>query len=131
LFNLIRLAISFFDRAKGSASTQSFEPSLANMQRLVSIFFSRSSLLELIVFFFGSRVEQLAEALLSLANLTTDEEAREALYMRAQAEGDDMIARELGGGSISRPTRKRRELAHAHARTPRSRSRTSVRMDES
>jgi hypothetical protein len=70
---------------------------------------------------------QLAEALLSLANLTTDEGAREALYMRAQAEGNDMVARELGG-----PIRQTRTRAHAHARTPRSRSRTTdVRMDES
>jgi hypothetical protein len=70
---------------------------------------------------------QLAEALLSLANLTTDEGASEALYVRAEAEGDDMVARELGGPI--RPTRMR---VHAHARTPRSRSRTTdVRMDES
>jgi hypothetical protein len=60
---------------------------------------------------------QFAEALLSLANLTADEGAREALYARAQVEGDDAIARELG----PRPTR-----------TPRSRPRTiDVRMDES
>jgi hypothetical protein len=100
------------------------------MQPLVSehtIFFltcfTSLSLLELIFFSLG----QLAEALLSLANLTTDEDAREALYMRAQAEGGYMVARELGG--TIRPTRTR---VHAHARTPRSRSRTmDVRMDES
>ena len=100
------------------------------MQPLVSynffnLVFSSLFLRELIFFSLG----QLAEALLSLANLTTDEGAREALYMRAEAEGDDMVAHELGG-SI-RLTRTRLH-AHAHARTPRSRSRnTDVRMDES
>ncbi len=70
---------------------------------------------------------QLAEALLSLANLTADEEAREALYLRAQAEGDDMVARALGG-----PIRPTRTRTRAHVRTPRSRSRiVDVRMDES
>ncbi|KAF8470284.1 hypothetical protein DFH94DRAFT_637821 [Russula ochroleuca] len=86
-------SISFFDRAKRSASTESSEPSLENMQ------------------------PWFAEALLSLANLTADEEAREALYARAQVEGDDAVARELS----PRPTR-----------TPRLRPRTiDVRMDES
>jgi hypothetical protein len=40
--------------------------------------------------------EQLAEALLSLANLTADEDAREALYARAKAEGGEAVARDLG-----------------------------------
>jgi hypothetical protein len=62
-------AISFFDRARHSAST---ETSLADMQPL------------------------LAEALLSLANLTADEDAREALYARAKAEGGEAVARDLG-----------------------------------
>lgn len=39
---------------------------------------------------------QLAEALLSLANLTADEDAREALYSRAKAEGGEAVARDLG-----------------------------------
>jgi hypothetical protein len=62
----------------------------------------------------GLGPRQLAEALLSLANLTADEGAREALYARAQAEGGEAVARELA----FKPSR--------------SRSRTlDVRMDES
>jgi len=68
----LNTAISFFDRAKGSASTESSDKSLVDMQ------------------------PWLAEALLTLANLTADENAREALYARAQAEGGDAVARELG-----------------------------------
>ena len=77
-----------------------------------------------VVYLFDFLLGQLVEAHLSLANLTTDEDAREALYMRAQA---DMV--ELGG--TIRQTRTRAH-AHAHTRTPRSRSRiVDVRMDES
>jgi hypothetical protein len=39
---------------------------------------------------------KLAEALITLANLTADEDTREALYARAQIEGGDAVARELG-----------------------------------
>ncbi|KAI0285639.1 hypothetical protein BC826DRAFT_1109210 [Russula brevipes] len=67
----LAMAVSFFDRAKGSASTESCEASLVDMQ------------------------PWLAEALLSLANLMADEGAREALYARAQAEGGEAVAREL------------------------------------
>jgi hypothetical protein len=38
-FLTFRLAVSFFDRAKGSASRELSEPSLANMQTLVSTVF--------------------------------------------------------------------------------------------
>jgi hypothetical protein len=38
---------------------------------------------------------QLAEALLSLANLTAEEDTREALYARAQVEGGETVRREL------------------------------------
>ncbi|KAI0249667.1 hypothetical protein BJV78DRAFT_1129183 [Lactifluus subvellereus] len=71
------MAISFFDRAKGSASTDSPETSLTDMQPL------------------------LAEALLSLANLTADVDAREALYARAQVEGGEAVRRELGPSPTS------------------------------
>ncbi|KAI9440878.1 hypothetical protein H4582DRAFT_1811523, partial [Lactarius indigo] len=73
-------AISFFDRAKGSASTESPEMLLADMQPL------------------------LAEALLSLANLTASEDAREALYARAKAEGGEAVARDLGPSPTRTPT---------------------------
>jgi hypothetical protein len=76
----LAMAISFFDRAKGSASTESPETSLADMQPL------------------------LAEALLSLANLTADEDAREALYARAKAEGGEAVARDLGPSPTRAPT---------------------------
>ena len=60
---------------------------------------------------------QFTAALLSLANLTADEEAREALYVRAQVEGDDAAAREFNTKLT---------------RTPRSRPRNvDVQMDES
>jgi hypothetical protein len=39
---------------------------------------------------------KLAEALVTLANLTADEDTREVLYARAQIEGGDAVARELG-----------------------------------
>ncbi|KAH9043993.1 hypothetical protein EDB84DRAFT_1266382 [Lactarius hengduanensis] len=73
-------SISFFDRAKGSASTESPETLLVNIQPL------------------------LAEALLSLANLTADEDAREALYARAKAEGGEAVARDLGPSPTRSPT---------------------------
>ncbi|KAI0258658.1 hypothetical protein BC834DRAFT_835112 [Gloeopeniophorella convolvens] len=76
----LAMAISFFERAKGSASTDSPETSLQDMQPL------------------------LAEALLSLANLTADEDAREALYTRAQAEGGEAVTRELGPRPTAAPT---------------------------
>ncbi|KAH9986683.1 hypothetical protein BJV74DRAFT_844344 [Russula compacta] len=86
------MAISFFDRAKASASTESSERWLVDMQPWLS------------------------EALLSLANLTTDEDAREALYARTQTEGGEGVKRELG------PTPMRRS---------RSMIAMDVRMDES
>jgi hypothetical protein len=97
-----RTAISFFDRAKGSASTESPETSLADMQPLVSSYIFPLSFL-----FFSSDLsffEQLAEALLSLANLTADEDAREALYARAKAEGGEAVARDLGPSPTRAPT---------------------------
>ncbi|KAJ7601001.1 hypothetical protein C8J56DRAFT_911830 [Mycena floridula] len=57
-------AIEFLERAKGSASS-SFKPDSQELQPL------------------------LAEALLTLANLTQDETKREELYARAQLEGGD------------------------------------------
>ncbi|KAI0297463.1 hypothetical protein B0F90DRAFT_905785 [Multifurca ochricompacta] len=71
-------AISFFEHAKGSTSTD-FETSLLDMQPLFR------------------------EALISLANLTTGEEARDTLYASAQTEGGDPIIRTLGFGP-TRPT---------------------------
>ncbi|KII86044.1 hypothetical protein PLICRDRAFT_44498 [Plicaturopsis crispa FD-325 SS-3] len=56
-------AISFFDRAKGSA-TSANDPESQELRPLFT------------------------EALLTLANLTADENKREELYTRAQAEGD-------------------------------------------
>ena len=41
------------------------------------------------------RLEQLAEALLTLANLTADEQKREELYARAQTEGGELLQLEL------------------------------------
>ncbi|KAH8989459.1 hypothetical protein EDB92DRAFT_870430 [Lactarius akahatsu] len=73
-------AISFFDRAKGSASTESPETLLVDIRPL------------------------LAEALLSLANLIADEDAREALYARAKAEGGEAVARDLGPSPTRTPT---------------------------
>jgi len=85
------MAISFFDRAKGSVSTaESSETALVDTK------------------------PWLAEALLSLANLTTDENAREALYARAQAEAGEAVALSLG-------SRHRRFRSQS----------TDVRMDES
>ncbi|KAI0315042.1 hypothetical protein OF83DRAFT_1062782 [Amylostereum chailletii] len=60
------VAVSFFERAKGSASGYSM-PELQELQPLFT------------------------EALLSLANLTADESEREELYSRAQAEGGDTV----------------------------------------
>ncbi len=94
------LAISFFDRAKGSASTESPETLLADMQPLVNRFPRCLSSVFLIRFLVG----QLAEALLSLANLTADEDAREALYARAKAEGGEAVARDLGPSPTRTPT---------------------------
>jgi hypothetical protein len=70
----------------------------------------------LLVFFFFFFLFQLAEALITLANLTADEDTREALYARAQAEGGDAVARDLG----PRMTRSRAATATV-----------DVRMDES
>lgn len=62
----LNTAISFFDRAKGS------DKSLVDVQ------------------------PWLTEALLTLAGLTADECAREALYARAQVEGGDVVMQKLG-----------------------------------
>ena len=62
------------------------------MQPLVSSFFTPIFLM----LFSWIFLVQLAEALLSLANLTADEDAREALYSRAKAEGGEAVARDLG-----------------------------------
>ena len=56
---------------------------------------------------FSLFARQLAEALLSLANLTSDEDAREALYARAQVEGGEAVRRELGPPS---PTSSRQTI---------------------
>ncbi|TFK48488.1 hypothetical protein OE88DRAFT_1664326 [Heliocybe sulcata] len=65
----LAMAISFFERAKGS-SVQSEQEELQSL---------------------------LAEALLTLANLTIDNNKREELYSRAQAEGGDQVILELEG----------------------------------
>ncbi|KZT20994.1 hypothetical protein NEOLEDRAFT_1164772 [Neolentinus lepideus HHB14362 ss-1] len=65
----LTMAISFFERAKGS-TTQSEQEDLQSL---------------------------LAEALLTLANLTIDNNKREELYSRAQAEGGDQVVLELVG----------------------------------
>ena len=82
------------------------------MQPWVSKFFFALAHSRLCIF-----LGQFTEALLSMANLTADEEAREALYVRAQVEGDDAVAR---------------EFSPRVTRTPRSRPRNvDIRMDES
>lgn len=64
----LAMAIEFFERAKGSATaSSSLDPESHELQPL------------------------LAEALLTLANLTVDENKREELYARAQAEGGDEV----------------------------------------
>ncbi|KAH9958834.1 hypothetical protein BC827DRAFT_541589 [Russula dissimulans] len=71
------MAISLFDRARGFVSTaESLETALVDTK------------------------PWLAEALLSLANLTTDQNAREASYARAQAEAGEAVA--LSPGSRHR-----------------------------
>ncbi|KAI9510549.1 hypothetical protein F5148DRAFT_976587 [Russula earlei] len=80
----LSMAISFFDRAKGSASTDI--PFCRSLARPFPSDTHRWSYIS----------RQLAEALLSLANLTADQGAREALYARAQAEGGEAVARQLG-----------------------------------
>ena len=73
------------------------------MQPLVSSFFTPFFFN---VFFFSWGVfflAQLAEALLSLANLTADEDAREALYARAKTEGGETVARDLGPSPTRNP----------------------------
>ncbi|KAH9951068.1 hypothetical protein B0H21DRAFT_705756 [Amylocystis lapponica] len=66
----LAMAISFFERAKGSATS-----SLTPVEDISPL---------------------LAEALLTLANLTADDNKREELYSRAQAEAGERLARELG-----------------------------------
>ncbi|TCD71717.1 hypothetical protein EIP91_005483 [Steccherinum ochraceum] len=75
----LSMAISFFERAKGSATVQPDEDT-EDISPL------------------------LTEALITLANLTQDENKREELYSRAQAEGGDEIVTELGIGSMSSST---------------------------
>lgn len=65
----LSMAIAFFERAKGSASLM--EEDAEDVSPL------------------------LAEALLTLANLTIDENKREELYCRAQTEGGEEVASEL------------------------------------
>ncbi|THH27700.1 hypothetical protein EUX98_g6492 [Antrodiella citrinella] len=67
----LTMAISFFERAKGSATATPDEDT-EDISPL------------------------LTEALITLANLTPDENKREELYSRAQAEGGDEIVMELG-----------------------------------
>ncbi|KAI0065508.1 hypothetical protein BV25DRAFT_1798366 [Artomyces pyxidatus] len=74
----LAMAISFFDRAKGSASAASSETDLHELQPLVGLCLCVSK-------------NPLTEALLSLANITIDDVQREELYSRAQAEGGDSI----------------------------------------
>ena len=64
------------------------------MQPLVSSF--STLFFKCLFFLMGFFLAQLAEALLSLANLTADEDAREALYARAKTEGGETVARDLG-----------------------------------
>ena len=73
------------------------------MQPLVSRFIPP---IFVFLFFFSSNFFrwQLAEALLSLANLTADEDARESLYVRAKAEGGEAVARDLGPSPTYIPT---------------------------
>ncbi|KAA1470273.1 hypothetical protein DENSPDRAFT_858352 [Dentipellis sp. KUC8613] len=78
----LRMAITFFDRAKGSASTSRNKRDLEDLQML------------------------LAEALLSLANLTTDENTREELYSRAQAEGGESVVAALRSDNASTSSRQ-------------------------
>ena len=66
----LAMAISFFERAKGHVPTVTAESRSAVMEDVSPL---------------------LAEALLVLANLTVDENKREELYTRAQAEaGEDL-----------------------------------------
>ncbi|KAI0760834.1 hypothetical protein BC629DRAFT_1241718, partial [Irpex lacteus] len=66
----LAMAVTFFERAKGSATAKP-NPEQEDLSPLVRL--------------------PLAEALLTLANLTLDENSREELYARAQAEGGDSI----------------------------------------
>ncbi|KAI0682297.1 hypothetical protein BC835DRAFT_1400880 [Cytidiella melzeri] len=66
----LAMAVTFFERAKGSATAKP-NPELDVLSPL------------------------LAEALLTLANLTVDENTREELYARAQVEGGDTIELQL------------------------------------
>jgi len=63
-------AIEFFERAKGSASMNSTGLDDTDWRELSPL---------------------LTEALLTLANLTSDEQAREALYTRAEVEGGNLM----------------------------------------
>ncbi|EPQ56196.1 hypothetical protein GLOTRDRAFT_39779 [Gloeophyllum trabeum ATCC 11539] len=67
----LAMAISFFERAKGSRTSTMLSEEDEDLQSL------------------------LAEALLTLANLTIDNNKREELYSRAQAEGGNQVVLEL------------------------------------
>ncbi|KAI0782814.1 hypothetical protein C8Q75DRAFT_795724 [Abortiporus biennis] len=67
-------AISFFERAKGSATLQDDDEDISPL---------------------------LAEALITLANLTPDNNKREELYIRAQLEGGDQIMLDVDGSQSS------------------------------
>ncbi|GJE93801.1 hypothetical protein PsYK624_099630 [Phanerochaete sordida] len=71
-------AVAFLERAKGSATARP-DPEQEDLSPL------------------------LAEALLTLANLTADEDAREKLYARAQSEGGDAVQLELDPPSRALP----------------------------
>ncbi|THG96315.1 hypothetical protein EW026_g5489 [Hermanssonia centrifuga] len=75
----LAMAIAFFERAKGSATAKC----TAEQEDLSPL---------------------LAEALVTLANLTADENKREELYARAQAEGGEDVDLELDPPQIHTPT---------------------------
>jgi hypothetical protein len=82
-------AVTFFERAKGSAAPG---PSL-DREDLSPVVSDRSQLKVRSADSLSDK--QLAEALLTLANLTSDENKREELYARAQTEGGDVLHLEL------------------------------------
>jgi hypothetical protein len=84
-------AVSFFDRAKGSAFTESPETSLVDILPLVCNFFPFFFVFSS-VFFLGGSLRKPS----FLANLTANEDARKALYARVKAEGGEAVTRDLG-----------------------------------
>lgn len=95
---LIRVstAVTFLERAKGTASARP-NRNEEDLSPLVSIAPLPRPDVRLTV------APQLAEALLTLANLTADERKREELYARAQTEGGDALALELDPPATALP----------------------------